>query len=109
MATKKKPAKKKAAKKATTDKQMFQTDDPIIIKPGGSLLLECDKRFNKSHTPSSPKSKGHKHPNATHLVEIVILDKDGNAIDSIPITDPEYGVAICYYTLNGCDCPEVED
>ena len=110
MATKKKAAgKQKAASKKAQGNTIkapaspFQTDDPIIVKPGGSLTIEWDKAFDEVYDPGG-KKEGKKHKIATRLRQVVILDKAGKVKQRVSITDAEDQVMICYDTPNGCEC-----
>ena len=112
MAARKPPVKSAAKSSKTTrakPKKPFHTtqvDDPIIIKPGGSLVIEMDKNFRDAHTPSKPNKKGHKHPDATRITEVAILNKNGTAVKRFTVTDKDAQVQICYLNpANGCDCP----
>jgi hypothetical protein len=83
-----------------------QVDDPIIVKPGGSLLIEMDVNFRDPHDPKPGKKKGHKHPNATQITYVLIKDKHDKLKTKIEITDKDDQVVICYKnSVNGCDCP----
>lgn len=81
-----------------------QVDEPIIIK-GGSLVIEMDKNFRSPHTPSHPRKKGHKHPDATRITYVVLLDRSGNEKDRMTATDRYDQVMVCYENpVNGCGC-----
>jgi hypothetical protein len=90
-------ATKKRKTRATTgiQKEPFQTDDPIIIKPGSLTLEWDDAGFTDVYTPGGTK-KGKKHPIAKYLTKILILDKSDVVKVSIQITDPKDQVVICY-------------
>ena len=111
MATKKKvtpgsKARTKSGTKKIARQRPFQTDDPIIIKPGGSLLIEIDKHFSQTHTPSNPKKKGHKHPDATRITQVVVFKGNGAVLNRFTVSNANADafVQVCYDTPNGCDC-----
>jgi hypothetical protein len=112
MATKRRAVKsssKARAREQSTSrvKHRTQTDDPIIIKPGNSLVIEIDKNFRDAHNPGNPKKKGHKHPDATRVTWVRIFDEDGALLHEYEVTDETAYVQVCYENpVNGCECPE---
>lgn len=84
-------ATKKAGKKNLGNQ--FQADDPIIVKPGGSISIEFEASFLQQANPSANRRK-HKHPNALQLLQVVILRKDGPP--ERYALGPDDSVAICY-------------
>jgi hypothetical protein len=90
MATKKNPtSKKKAGSKKASAKSgsftspPFQTDDPIIIKPGGSITI----RHYDSFVPQGPTGHNlrHRHATANKLTWVVIGHGNGSQDNPIPL------------------------
>lgn len=100
MAAKKTSTKQaKATKPKAGKKQFLQTDDPIIIKPGGSISIEFDDTFSRQPDPSNHRRK-HRHPTASQLTQLVI-NYTGGAQDRFNLAAGDW-VQICY---TGSKCP----
>ena len=105
MATRKTASKKSGKRKGK--KNILQVDDPIIVKPGNSLLLEWYQPtggggFDKRHNPGG-KKKGRKHDTAGPLKRVVLIAGDGMTIKGhLDATDPADQFVICY---KGSSCP----
>ena|SRR6266498_3792708 len=97
MATKKTSAKQAKATKAGKN-QLLQTDDPIIIKPGGSISIEFDDTFSRQPDPSNHRRK-HRHPTAAQLTQVVI-NYSGGGQDRFNLAAGDW-LQICY-TASKC-------
>jgi hypothetical protein len=93
MATKKKASsKKKVTGKSAQDKNLLQTDDPIIIKPGGSITVEFDRKFGSVTSPSALRRR-RRHNIANALTKVRIYR---NNVPTDYALNPGDYVVICY-------------
>jgi hypothetical protein len=106
MATKKrattKSNKRSSAKTGSSKSKgsgLIQVDDPIIVKPGGSITIEFERRFGRQANPSARRRK-HRHAGASRLTQVVIQYSDGTD-ESFNLGSGD-AVQICY---EGSYCP----
>jgi len=76
-----------------------QLDDPIIVKPGGSLDVEIDST-NFRQRPHASKWL-YRHPGSSRLTRVVIKQSDGTSEPPISLGAGD-SVQICYV---GSKCP----
>ncbi len=89
----KKTTKTKSAKAKGAGPGLLQTDDPIIVKPGGSLLVEIDSTSFQQRPHASKWL--YRHPSSSQLTWVVIKHRNGTSDPPIRLGPGDW-LQICY-------------